>query len=99
MGNVFYGVVIPGTARIAQPITAPSDATGRKYPVVTGNRRGETLLAWAEGMKWGKGGSVAWQVFDRNGTPVGEMGHADGVPAWSVVAAFTRPDGGFTVVY
>jgi hypothetical protein len=50
-------------------------------------------------MKWGKGGSIAWQVFDRNGEPEGETGHAEGVPAWSLVAAFAGPDGGFTVVY
>ena len=50
-------------------------------------------------MKWGKGGSIFWQIFDKNGNPEGEAAHADGVPAWSVVAAFTRPDGGFTVVY
>jgi hypothetical protein len=99
MGNVFYGVVNPATRRMAQPIAAPGDAKDRKYPVVTANSRGETLLAWAEGMKWGKGGSAFWQIFDRNGNPEGEIGHADGVPAWSVVAAFTRPDGGFSVVY
>jgi hypothetical protein len=50
-------------------------------------------------MKWGKGGSVFWQLFDGNGSPQGETGHADGVQAWSVVAAFARPHGGFTVVY
>lgn len=99
MGNVYFGVVNPATTHMAQPIAAPGDAKARKYPVVSGNSRGETLLAWAEGMKWGKGGEVFWQVFDRNGNPLGETGHADGVPAWSVVAAFTRPDGGFTVVY
>jgi len=100
MGNVLFGVVNPSTGRMSrQPIAAPGDTKGRKYPVVAGNNRGETLLAWAEGMKWGKGGSIFWQIFDKNGNPEGEAAHADGVPAWSVVAAFTRPDGGFTVVY
>jgi hypothetical protein len=99
MGNVYYGVVNPSTNRIAQTIAAPGEAKSRKYPVVIGNARGETLLAWAEGMKWGKGGSVAWQIFDKNGNPEGEPGHADGVPSWSLIAAFARPDGGFTVVY
>jgi len=99
MGNVFYGTVKPATTQMPQAIAAPGENRGRKYPVVIGNSRGQTLLAWAEGMKWGKGGSVLWQVFDTNGNPEGEMGHADGVPAWSVVAAFTRPGGGFTVVY
>jgi hypothetical protein len=99
MGNVFYGLVsAPGT-RMMQPVAAPGETKGRKYPVVAGNGRGETLLAWAEGMKWGKGGSVNWQIFDKNGNAEGEMGHAEGVPAWSLVAAFARPDGGFMVVY
>jgi len=99
MGNVYYGLVNPSTGRMSAPIAAPGEAKGRKYPSVAGNSRGETLLAWAEGTKWGKGGSVAWQVFDKNGEPEGAAGRADGVPPWSLVAAFARPDGGFTLVY
>jgi hypothetical protein len=99
MGNVFYGVLNPSTGRMSTPIAAPGEATGRKYPSVAGNSRGETLLAWAEGMKWAKGGSIAWQIFDKNGEPQGATGHADGVPSWSLVAAFARPEGGFTIVY
>jgi hypothetical protein len=99
MGNVFYGVINPSTGRMSKPVAAPGEASGRKYPSVAGNSRGETILAWAEGMKWAKGGSVAWQVFDQNGEPEGPIGHADGVPAWSLVAAVGRADGGFAVVY
>jgi hypothetical protein len=99
MGNVLYGLINPATARMSQPNPAPGEAKGRKYPVVAGNARGETLLAWTEGMKWSDGGSVAWQVFDKDGRPEGDMGHGDGVPAWSLVAAFARSDGGFTIVY
>ena len=99
MGNVFYGLANPSTNRMSAPIAAPGEANGRKYPSVAGNSRGETLLAWTEGMKWGNGGSIAWQVFDKNSEPEGPVGHADGVPSWSLVAAFARPDGGFTVVY
>jgi hypothetical protein len=99
MGNVFYGVINPSTGRMAAPIAAPGQGRGRKYPSVAGNSRGEALMAWTEGMKWGQGGSIGWQVFDRDGEPEGETGHADGVPSWSLVAAFASPDGGFTVVY
>ena len=99
MGNVFYGVINPANGRMFTTVAAPGEARGRKYPSVAGNLRGETLLAWTEGMKWGTGGSVAWQVFDKNGEPEGETGHAEGVPSWSLVAAFANPDGGFTVVY
>jgi len=48
---------------------------------------------------WDRGGSVAWQVFDKDDKPTGASGRADGVPTWSLVAAFARPGGGFTVVY
>ncbi|MGA2607847.1 MAG: hypothetical protein ABSH01_10385 [Terriglobia bacterium] len=42
---------------------------------------------------------VAWQAFDKNGKPEGAAGRVDGVPPWSLVAVFARPDGGFTLVY
>ena len=99
MGNVLYGVIDPATTKMSKPIAAPGAAKGRKYPVVSGNSKGETLLAWTEGMSFRSGGSLAWQVFDKNGNPAGEIGHSDGVPARSLIAAFTRPDGGFTIVY
>ena len=63
-----------------------------------GKRSRWTLLAWTGGMKWGMG-RFCWQLFDRNGEPEGETGHADGVPSWSLVATSANADGGFTVVY
>ncbi len=99
MGNVWFGAVNPSTGQIATPVAMPGEAKGRKYPSIAGNSRGETLVAWAEGMSWGKGGSVAWRIFDGRGDPEGSPGRAESVPAWSLVAAVARPDGGFTVVY
>ena len=99
MGNVFYGNIDPATGRMSAPVAAPGEAKGRKYPAVAGNARGETLVAWGDGMSWGKGGAAAWQVFDSAGRPEGPAGRVEGVPAWSLVATFARPDGGFTVVY
>lgn len=78
---------------------APGDARDRKHPVVATNKQGQILLAWTEGMGWERGGSVAWQVFDKGGRPTSEKGRAAGVPVWSLVAAFARADGGFTIVY
>jgi hypothetical protein len=63
------------------------------------NSRGETLLAWTEGMGWARGGSVVWQVYDKEGKPTAQRGHAAGVPVWSLVAVFVRKDGKFVVVY
>jgi len=99
LGNVFFGIINPFTGRMSAPVGGPGEARDRKYPSVAGNSRGETLMAWAEGMKWRKGGSLAWQVFDRNGEPEGATGHADGVPAWSLVTTFAGTGGQFIVVY
>ena len=54
---------------------------------------------WAKWQKWNRGGSLAWQVYDSAGNPTQERGKAAGVPVWSLVAAYARPDGGFTIVY
>jgi hypothetical protein len=97
-GQVYYTRIAP-TGKRSAPIAAPGAAHGRKHPAVAINKKGETLLAWTEGMGWNKGGSVAWQVYDRDGKPTTERGHAGGVPVWSLVAAFVRPDGKFTIVY
>jgi hypothetical protein len=98
-GQVYYGVVNPQTHKMTSSIPAPGQATLRKHPVVVGNSNGQILLAWTEGMAWQKGGSLGWQVFDGAGRAQGEAMHASDVPVWSLVAAFVRPDGGFTVLY
>ena len=66
---------------------------------MAGNDRGETLLAWTDGTAWQRGGSLAWQVFDKGGRPTEAKGSVPGVPVWGLVAAFTRPDGKFGMVY
>ena len=89
----------PATGKESEPVSAPGEARERKHPVIASNKRGETLLAWTEGMGWERGGSVAWQVFDKDGRPTAEKGRAAGVPVWSLVAVFSCADGGFTIVY
>jgi hypothetical protein len=97
--QVYFTRIDPATGKAGAPVPAPGSADPRKHPAVAGNAKGETLLAWTEGMGWKKGGSLAWQVFDSAGRPTGEKGEAPGVPVWSLIAAFARPDGGFTIVY
>jgi len=98
-GQIFFADVRHNPDKISNAVAAPGDTESRKHPAVAGNTGGETLLAWTEGTAWQRGGSVAWQVFDEAGRPTEVKGSAPGVPVWGLVAAFTRPDGSFVVVY
>ena len=95
-GRVFFVRVDSKTGKVSAPV---SPETKAKYPVVVGNAEGEILLAWVEGTSWGKGGSVAWQLYDQGGNPTSETGRTEGVPAWSLLSAFANPGGGFVIVY
>lgn len=97
--QVYFGRINPANGALTETVGAPNTGNNRKYPSITGNGRGQILLAWTEGMGWKKGGTLAWQVFDANGRTIGPEGHAPGVPIWSLVSAFTAPDGSFRVMY
>ncbi len=96
-GQVFYGEVSATT--VPKPIAAPGEGKGRKHPRLAMNARGETILLWTEGTGWQRGGSLAWQLFDRNGIPIGAKGSAPGSPTWSFGTVAARPDGSFIVFY
>jgi len=53
-------------------------------------------MIWTEGTGWQRGGSLAWQLFNPEGKPLGEKGTVLGVPAWSFAAAAARLDETFT---
>ena len=98
-GQVYFGDIDVKAARIPTPIGAPGDGGTRKHPRVAIGPNGDVLFAWTEGAAWARGGSLAWQLFDRAGRAVGAKGVADGVPVWSFAAVFPRPDGGFVILY
>jgi hypothetical protein len=83
----------------AQPVAAPGEGKGRKHPRVAVNRAGEVLLVWTEGTGWQKGGSLAWQLYDRAGQPTGENKQLPGIPTWSFAAVTARTDDGFSILY
>jgi hypothetical protein len=88
----------------AQKATADDavvSATGadQKYPALAFDRAGALLVSWTEGMKWKRGGSVHWQLFDRAGRRVDVAGSREGVPAWSLVATYPERNGNFVVLY
>ena len=97
-GQVYYANATEDSG-VSQAVAAPGESGSRKHPVVASNSRGETILVWTEGTKWNQGGSLAWQVFDAAGRPLGEKGQVPGIPAWSLAAVYPRADGGFEIIY
>lgn len=98
--QVYMAAFDPTTLQVSAHAAADGGAAPHKYPVVASNAHGDVLLAWGAGMGWARGGAVNWQVFDAAGHPLPEAhGQHDGIPQWSLAAAFTRRDGRFGIVY
>ncbi len=81
-------------------ITPPPAKQGRRVPVVAGNEKGETLLAWAEGTNFAKSADLRWQVYDSRGLPTREKGLAEGAfSRWGFAAAFAKRNGDFVIIH
>jgi len=90
----------PGDRSPGELASVPGKGGDRKHPAVAANKNGEFIVAWAEGTDFNKGGSVAWQVFDRDGKPEsGKSGRAAGLPASGLPAVFVTKDGTFKIVF
>ena len=88
------GVAKPRFAARAQP------ASDLSHPAMAVNGKGETLLVWAEGTGWEKGGSLAWQILSDKGRPTTIRGRLDGsIPVWSFAAAYAEADDSFVIVH
>src|SRR5262249_36018027 len=94
--RVFFVRLDPKTGKASSPVSPDTKA---KHPVVVANNKGEVLFTWTEGTGWAKGGSVAWQLYDQNAKPISEISRAEGLPEWSLVAAYGEPNGDFVVIY
>jgi hypothetical protein len=99
-GNIVTGMVGSDQFKPKKVAPVPGAATNRKHPVIAVNRAGCRIVAWTEGTSWAKGGSVAWQVYDRDGAPIeGECGSVSNMPAWDLPAAAATRDGRFIIIY
>lgn len=96
--KVQFGRIDPARRDISDAAYV-SQSDDQKYPALAENRAGDLLVAWTQGMGWNRGGSLTWKVFNRSGKPTGEPKIVSGVPAWSLIAAYPRKGGGFTILY
>ena len=98
--QVYLGRIDPASGALTEKIAMPGEGENRKHPRVAVNSRGESLVAWTEGTGWNQGGSVAWQMFGRDGRPLpGRSGKADGLPAWGTPAVIVCPDDSFKIMF
>jgi hypothetical protein len=98
-GQVQFAALDAKLAQRPASIAAPATTGKRKHPAIAVNTRGETLLVWTEGTGWKRGGSLAWQLYDRDGKPTAEKGTAEGVPVWGLATAVALPSGAFQIIY
>ena len=95
-GQVFWARLDGGGS---QPISPAGEGKGRKHPRLAVNQSGDVLLAWTEGTGWKKGGSFAYQVYDRTGQPTSDQGRMPGIAAWSFPAVAATRDNRFSILY
>lgn len=98
-GQVYYGMIDRRSSNISAPIPAPGKTRGRKHPALACISDGRTIMVWAEGTGWQKGGSLAWQIFDKTGKPTKQTGRSGDIPVWSFATVFATADGGFAVIH
>jgi len=98
-GDQVYFAEVGSTKPMATSQSAPGHGPRRKHPRMALNPHGDLLLVWTEGTGWKKGGTLAWQVYDKDGQPTLDSGTARDVPVWSFAAPYVRPDGTFVILY
>jgi hypothetical protein len=96
--QIYYATLDPNRMTASSPIAVAGTGV-RRLPSVAVNRAGDRLIAWTEGTAWARGGTVGWEVQDRNGTVLGSASNAGAVPVWGLVAAVALPDGEFLILH
>jgi hypothetical protein len=98
--QVYFARIQPAKLAVDAPTAAPGKGVARKHPAMAINQRGEMILVWTEGTGWNLGGSLAWQVYDKDGRPIGEAGSRVGaIPVWGLPTVIAEPDGRFTILH
>lgn len=99
-GRVYFQPFTAGNLKPRATETKANSKDVAKHPVVIAGENGQTLMVWTEGAGWNRGGTLAWQVYDKEGQLVeGAGGRKDGIPVWSFASAWANRADGFTVVH
>ena len=85
--------------KVSKPVQPGGPPENRKHPVTAVNAQGETLLVWAEGTGWNRGGKLAWLVIDAKGKTGPVRSERNGIATWSFAAPIANPDGSFVILH
>ena len=96
--QVYYSRLNPSARTFTTPIAMEGGGI-RKHPSVAASAAGVVLMAWTEGTGWARGGTMAWELLDRDGRRLASQSNAAPVPVWGLVAAAARRDGSFVIVH
>jgi hypothetical protein len=99
-GEVFFATMDAGGGKLSKPINPPGPGRGRKHPAVAVTPDGKTVMAWAEGTGWNRGGSLSWLVFDKDGKPTRERGGVpNGISVWGAPAVAADGEGNVVILH
>lgn len=99
-GKVYFTRIQMSKLAIDTPKTVPGQGDSCKHPAIAVNKNGDTIVVWTEGTGWNRGGTLAWQVYDKNGTPTSEAGRRqNGISVWGLPAVVVEADNRFTIFH
>lgn len=98
-GQIFFSLTQSPLAANVPVIAAPGNSGNRRHPALAFNKKDEMILVWTEGTGWMRGGSLHWQVYDKNFTPTDAGRRPGAIPVWGLPAVVAEADGRFTILH
>ncbi|MBI4663944.1 MAG: exo-alpha-sialidase [Verrucomicrobia bacterium] len=78
----------------------PDKTMKRRAAILGGNAKGEVLIAWSEGADFNKPHDLRWQLYDKTGQPIGNVGvKADAFERWGNPAIYADANGDFVILF